>query len=103
MWMIFIHKIKMSQEFQFERNELFQQKQQKLLWALPECRNQRETKNERKRNENETKRKTKRKRNKPFLGVTSIRNGMQNGQTGEVFTEKTKKESMHGGELKICT
>jgi hypothetical protein len=51
----FIHKIKMSQEFQFERNELFQQKQQKLLWALPECRNQRETKNERtKQNENET-------------------------------------------------
>jgi len=35
--------------------------------------------------------------------VTSIRNGMQNGQTEEVFTEKTKKESMHGRELKICT
>jgi hypothetical protein len=100
MWMILIHKIKMNQEFQFEQNELFQQKQQKLLWALPECRNQRETKNERK---TKRKRRTKRKRNKPCLGVTSIRNGMQNGQTGEVFTEKTKKESMHGRELQICT
>jgi hypothetical protein len=59
MWMILIHKIKMSQEFQFEQNELFQQKQQKLLWALPECRNQRETK----KNERKTKPKRNEKRN----------------------------------------